>query len=384
MNSLHELTEYVRTRRVARALALRNADLVGADLAGLRGDGLDFSGARLDGANLQGARLSGCNFVNASLRNAMLSAATLRDCNFDGANLVGAHLSSTSLEDSTAMGADLSNANLAAASLTESLFTRAVIRNAMLKDARGAGTVFRGADLSGATLVGARLDQADFRGADFRGADLTDGRFLGADFRGAILDGVRIEPTLCKGAHFDEGAGPDAGRASKASASVDPQAQTEPPKVFGPLSGIFGAAGIPGTKGDIHAHTIDQLQRLLDDLGEAGDEPPEEWKRCLEPLMQVTRGEQRIELAAVLSALRERPADLQDMLGATGSPDLELLDQLQQLAKALDAASNQPSAEQKAWLEPLLRMAKGEQPLDLQAVVDALSSGTRPKGDGTR
>ena len=100
MNSLHELTEYVRTRRVARALALRNTDLVGADLAGLRGDGLDFSGARLDGANLQGARLSGCNFVNASLRNAMLSAATLRDCNFDGAKVRETTFNGSNLYDS--------------------------------------------------------------------------------------------------------------------------------------------------------------------------------------------------------------------------------------------------------------------------------------------
>jgi cytochrome c556 len=40
----------------------------------------------------------------------------------------------------------------------------------------------------------------------------------------------------------------------------------------------------------------------------------------------------------------------------------------------LNAAGDEPPEAWKPWLEPLMKMANGEQPFNLQAVLDALAS----------
>ena len=67
-------------------LALRAADLSGADLSGA-----NLSGADLSGANLYGANLSGANLYGADLSRADLYGANLYGADLYGANLYGAY-----------------------------------------------------------------------------------------------------------------------------------------------------------------------------------------------------------------------------------------------------------------------------------------------------
>ena len=320
MDARAHLQAIIATSSRGRDLDLRSADLVEADLCGLNADGLDLRAANLQGAALRNARLSGCALQGAELAGADGSGAILRMCALDGAHGVGARFYGTRLEDSSAKGADLTRAGLRSAKLTETSFERAVLREAVFDDAEGDGVQFRGADLVRASLIGARLDEADFRGADLSGADLSRGRFHSADFRGAILDGTCFDGADCAGARFDEGVGPHPGTASKDA------------------------------------------------------NPPTEWNPWLEPLLKMTKGEEGVDVKALLAALGEHPTALRDALVAGGAPAAEFLERLHHLVAGLDANSNQPPDEWKVWLEPLMKMANEGKPLDLKALLDALTS----------
>jgi len=372
MNVQARLQAIIETGSRASGLDLHGADLVDADLCGLDADGLGLRAANLRGAALRRARLSGCTLQGAELAGADGSGAVLRMCALDGAHGVGARFDGTCMEDSSAKGADLTRASLRSAKLTETSFERAVLREAVFDDAEGDGVQFRGADLAGASLIGARLDEADFRGADLSRADLSRGRFHSADFRGAILDGARFDGADCAGARFDQGAGPHPAPASnadpKASASFDELAGTALRQGLAALPGVLAA------REGATAEVLNHIQHAVDTLGAATDHPPEEWRPWLEPLLKMTKGERPIDPKAVLAALGEGPMALQDVFAAGGVPVPEFLARLQHWVAALDANPDQPPEEWKSWLEPLMKMTKEGQALDLKAVLDALSS----------
>lgn len=323
-----------------RNLDLRGAELAGADLSRLSADELDLGAADLSLAKVRESRFGNCRFERVNIERADWSGATLRMCVLDGAQGSGSRFDGARIEDSSAKAADLTGASLRAAKLTETSFERAVLREAVFDDAEGEAVQFRGADLAGASLIGARLDEADFRGADLQGADLSRGRFRGADFRGTILEGTRFDGADCAGARFDEGAGPRPGAASDAGAKS---------------SVSFGA---------FESTALRQGLAAL----------PEELKAWREPLQKMLSGEGTLDPKAVRVALGEAPAALQNVLAAGGAPVVELLERLRHMVAALDANPDQPPEEWKPWLEPLLKMAEKGQPLDLRAVLDALSS----------
>jgi hypothetical protein len=105
---------------IKRALALKWARKVGADLRGANLGGADlrganFGGADLRGANLRSADLGGANFGGADLRGANLRSADLRGANLRGANLRSADLGGADLRSANLGGADLRDANLGGA-----------------------------------------------------------------------------------------------------------------------------------------------------------------------------------------------------------------------------------------------------------------------------
>ncbi len=116
----------LKEANLARASCLRTrfarADLGGADLQRLTGDGATLHAARLDGADLRQARLPNAIFDGATMRNVSAGKADFSRCRFVGADLQGAN--------------------------------------------------FRGARLTGASLVRADLQGADLRDADLQGANL--------------------------------------------------------------------------------------------------------------------------------------------------------------------------------------------------------------------
>lgn len=219
----------------------------------VRVDDLDARGLNLQRFNFRGARLATCHLQNANIEDADFRGATVRLCAFDVVRASGACFDDARLENSTAEAADFSRATFRRGHLTETTFSRAILRGAVLDGAEGDGVEFRGADMRGATMIGARLDEADFRGADLRGADLSNGRFHSADFRGALLDGTAFEGADCKYATFDSGS-------------------------------------VPGSGSDELAR---KLEEFTEKLGH--DEPPEEWRTWLEPLMNITQGKPSIE-----------------------------------------------------------------------------------------
>lgn len=236
MTARAQLASFVSSHIRARQLDFRSAELAAADLSGLCGDALDFSGADMRSARLNAVHLVHCPFVDARLERAVWTSSVLRRCRLDRCNGSDGCFDRIRFEDSSATGAELSSSHWHSAQLSESTFDRAVLRNARFDDASGDGVVFRGADLLGASLIGVRFEDADFRGADLRGAELSGGVFHHADFRGALLDGVALNSADLSGALFDadvlrspsKGSGADrAGAATvEANGGVRPAAAT--------------------------------------------------------------------------------------------------------------------------------------------------------------
>ncbi len=185
---LEELQRLKTSRRTARSLCVKGAELRGVDLSYLRADGLDLEEADLRQASLSGARWRACSLRDARLEAADLTEAVLRLCDLDQARLEGATLVETRLENSTARGARLDGVDLTGAVLTDTDFSRASLRGANLEGVSASGADFRGADLSGARLGGAELVDADLRGADLTGAELEGADLGGADLRGVVGD----------------------------------------------------------------------------------------------------------------------------------------------------------------------------------------------------
>jgi uncharacterized protein YjbI with pentapeptide repeats/cytoskeletal protein CcmA (bactofilin family) len=166
---------------------LRDVQLEGAMLVGIK-----LARADLDGANLANADLSGADLAGASLREAFLAGAKLADAglakaDLDGANLKGADLS----------GADLTRANLSGANLEAANLQGARLRYAQLDAA-----VLGRANLTGAILCHADLEEADLGGANVRGANLERVNLRGANLEHARLDGASLERAFCQGARL--------------------------------------------------------------------------------------------------------------------------------------------------------------------------------------
>jgi uncharacterized protein YjbI with pentapeptide repeats len=181
----------VTARRTARDLALGEADLRSARLAGLRADGLDLHESDLRDSMLAGVKWRACTLRDARLERADLSGAILRLCVLDDVRAMDTRLVSARIENSQARGARFDGADFTGAVLDDSDFSRSSLQGAIMDGVSASGADLRGADLRGARLRGAALADADLRGADLRGADLEGADLDGADLRGAIRSGAK-------------------------------------------------------------------------------------------------------------------------------------------------------------------------------------------------
>ena len=84
-------------RSVKIGIALRRANLEGANLEGAYLKGANLEGANLKGADLKGAYLEGADLEGANLKGANLGGAYLKGANLEGANLGGAYLKGANL-----------------------------------------------------------------------------------------------------------------------------------------------------------------------------------------------------------------------------------------------------------------------------------------------
>jgi uncharacterized protein YjbI with pentapeptide repeats len=318
MDSEVELRTHIAAHSCAHGLSLKSVALAESDLETLIADRVDLSSANLRGASLRNSRLTRCRFDTTYCGNSDWTSATLHMCSFDNSHFESACFDGASLEDSLAIAADFSRATFRSAHLSETSFSRTVLRETILDDAEGDGIDFRGADLHSASLKGVRFDEADFRGADLRNADLSHGRFHSADFRGAILDGANFDQADCSGATFNRGESP-----IRPTSPASPVREVDAAalKTLNDFLALLPAA-LSGTRNELvmsrlqelidhaasssgysHEHqqaihdyfsditklgepAIARLQQMIDTLNSNSNEPPEEWKVWLEPLMK--------------------------------------------------------------------------------------------------
>jgi uncharacterized protein YjbI with pentapeptide repeats len=327
---------------------LRNASLMAARMSLCR-----LTGANLSGIDASGATLRQCILDRADARGACLDAARFEDCSaravdFSGASMRAARLSETSFERALLRDVVLDDAQGEGVELRGADLRGATLVGARLDDAD-----FRGADLRGADLSGGR-----FHGSDFRGAILEGTRFNDADCTGSwfdegagpyaeisakvrnkeksantSLDDIAVAALRNALASMPEAFAARDGAIgellarmqiaveklnSKASASAgeqkawleslmniknDGQALDVKALVDALSKGTGGLRDLLAKKESPVAEILDRMQGLVDTLSAASDQPPEEWKAWLEPLMKMTNEGRPIEGKALLDAL---------------------------------------------------------------------------------
>ena len=150
------------------SLDLANCQMPRVDLHGLHLDGVDVAFATLRDANLVGARLAGMRGYDVDLQRARLSEADLTEARLWGAQ---------------ARKAQFHNARLISTELRPSRHP------AGLREAEFYGARMQGAHLNGADLTGAQFDDANLSDTYFDGATLDD-RALRSILRSKVVKGT--------------------------------------------------------------------------------------------------------------------------------------------------------------------------------------------------
>jgi uncharacterized protein YjbI with pentapeptide repeats len=166
--------------------AMRHRQTVDLDLAHCHLSRVDLSKALEEGLDMSGIR-----------------ALDLKETQLEGANLEGLRLAGA-----LGLRVNLDHARLEGADLTEARFHEAHLNRARLNKARLVSAKLRGADLrearlQQAQLQSAHLDGARLAGALFAQADLNDTFFCGAHFDDTALLGI-LRAKNWRFAHFDE------------------------------------------------------------------------------------------------------------------------------------------------------------------------------------
>jgi uncharacterized protein YjbI with pentapeptide repeats len=156
------------------------ADLCGADLSGMKLNGIDFLRADLKGAILTETQLEHAHLKNADLTGATLDAANLEHANARSAIFDQVVANKANFEVSTLRGARFRRAQLSGAR-----FHRAYLRDADLSDA-----AFTGCWLRFATLNGACCQNTDFSSADLRHASMVETNLKGANLTDVHVFGI--------------------------------------------------------------------------------------------------------------------------------------------------------------------------------------------------
>lgn len=287
---------------------------------GLRAHDLDLRGADLATADLSTLCADGLDLRAADLSKAKLCRIRFESCRlertlFPDADWSDATLRLCALDGAQGNGARFDNARLEDSSASGADLTGATLRNARLTE-----TSFERALLRSAVLDHAEGAGVEFRGADLAGASLIGARFDEADFRGADLRGADLT-----GGRF--------------------------------RNGDFRGALLEGARlddADCEGSHFDAGQ------GPQGKEAPDR-KESAMPFD-----------AMAATALREGLSALPGVFAARDSSTAEFLDRLGQAVNSLNGAFETPPEEWKAWLEPLLKIAKREGPIDPKEFLNAL------------
>lgn len=151
----------------------------------------DFSYADLSGADLIDANLGGVKLEYANLKNAKLYNA-----NLSNSYLVNANLTNTRL-----FNADMRSSNLRNANLTRTFLVNVKLQGAYLNDALLNKTNLKDADLTGANMTNAILKETNLSNANLSTSlaklylekvDLSMARLENADLTDAFLDSVFV------------------------------------------------------------------------------------------------------------------------------------------------------------------------------------------------
>lgn len=161
---------------------------------------LDLSDAQLQGANLAGVSLKGANLNRAELQGVVLKFAELRGANLHRAELLGADLTYVKLQDAYLTNSKLQAANLGAAQLQGANLEGAELQGAYLSFAQLQGACLKVAQLQGANLEGAQLQVGDLSNAQLQGADLSFAKLIGANLESASLQAANLKYTDFTGA----------------------------------------------------------------------------------------------------------------------------------------------------------------------------------------
>ncbi len=155
----------------------RIADLSGADLSGMKLNGVDFLRT-----SLKGATLTKTQFERAHLKDADLTGATLDQTNFEHVNARNAIFDEVVANEPNFEVSTLRGARFRHARLLGARFHRAYLRDADLSDA----------SLAGCWLRFATLDSARCQNTDFSNADLKYASMVEVDLKGANLTNVQV------------------------------------------------------------------------------------------------------------------------------------------------------------------------------------------------
>lgn len=292
----------------------------------VRATDLDLRGSDLTNADLSGLSADRLNLAGADLRAAKLRAVRLGECRLAGvvaeySDWAGATLRTCVLDGAHGAGARFDGARIEDSTAIGADLSRASLRGAHLTE-----TSFARAVMREAVLDNAEGDGVEFRGADLGGASLVGARFDEADFRGADLCGADLSRGRFHSADF-RGAILDGTR--------------------------FDDADCAGSWFDVGA-------------GPYAETTSKTREKSAKPSFD------EIAAAALRDGLASLPGVFATREGAAG----ELLDHLQSALNKLSAAADAPSGEWKRWLEPLMKVKKEGQPLNVRAVLDALCEGT--------
>ena len=168
------------------------ADLTGADLREVQAQGAQLAMARMRGARLQHAQLTGANMGQCWLPEADLSQARLDGADLSSAQMERADLHEASLVCTRLSWARLEEADLRAADLTTADLRSAHLERAQLDSANLRGARLEGAWCNDAALYAAQMEDVDLRGARLQGAQLAGARLAGARWAQCDLTNVDL------------------------------------------------------------------------------------------------------------------------------------------------------------------------------------------------
>lgn len=342
----------------ADRLNLSSANMMGATLCSARFGQCLLESAKFEGADFSNAVLHMCIFdagqgTGACFNNARIEDSTAKGINLKAAELRGAKLSETSFERAVLQDAVLDGAE----------GDGIVFRGADLHGASLVNVLFNDTDFRGADLRGANLTKGCFKDADFRGALLQGTIFEDADCSGAIFDlnegpnatgndkektekneeattsmiASLLKDSLAKlpaeiagNSEFLQNMTEriqQMGETFTATAKYSPEEWKEWTESFLALTKDNETANLETIiealdKGPIKFQNpsllssvskdemLDRLRALNKMLNAGGNEPPEEWKPIIEPLMKKIKAGEGVDFKTIMGLFANWPKDI--------------------------------------------------------------------------